>query len=113
MALIGDRAPLDSRFTMPQTSIVLWLGLVLGVVSTVAHVSIATATKFAPASVLAPFNYLEIVSATLLGFLIFDEFPGGMQWLGTGIIVSMGIVVFMRERALERKTALPAVPTGV
>lgn len=110
MAIIGDGAPVDYRFTMPSSTPVLQLAALLGVVSTIAHVSITTATSLAPVSILAPFNYLEIVSATLLGYVFFDEFPGGVQWLGISIIVAMGFVIFVRERALERKSSLPVQP---
>ena len=36
---------------------------------------IVIAFTMAPASVLAPFQYVEIVSATILGYLVFNEFP--------------------------------------
>ncbi|ESR25707.1 hypothetical protein N177_1540 [Lutibaculum baratangense AMV1] len=78
-----------------------WLAA-MGLVSAVTHVLIGFAFQQAPASTLAPFQYLEIISATALGFLVFGDFPDALTWFGTAIIVAAGIYVFMRERRLAR-----------
>ncbi len=77
-------------------------GLLLGVgiAATIAHLFLVSAFARAPASILAPFQYLEIVTATLLGYWIFDDFPDAMKWLGICIIVSSGLFIFWRERQL-------------
>ena len=60
-------------------------------------------TQLAPASVLAPIQYLEIVGATVLGYLIFNDLPDALTFLGIALIVSSGLYVFLRERRLERR----------
>jgi S-adenosylmethionine uptake transporter len=70
----------------------------LGLIGTGAHLLVVNAFKRAPASLLAPFQYLEIISATLLGFLIFGDFPDTATWIGIGIIVGSGLYVLHRER---------------
>jgi S-adenosylmethionine uptake transporter len=70
----------------------------LGVIATIGHLLVVHAFRRAPAGILAPFQYLEIVSATLLGLIFFDDFPDPMTWLGVLIIVSAGLYVFHRER---------------
>ena len=60
------------------------------------------ALSFAPASTLAPLNYLEIVTATTFGFLFFGDFPGGMVWTGIAVIVASGLYVIHRERVADR-----------
>lgn len=50
------------------------------------------------ASLLAPFQYLEIVGATVVGLLVFGDFPDALTWLGTAIILGSGVYVFHRER---------------
>ncbi|SIS49206.1 DMT family transporter [Paracoccus saliphilus] len=50
------------------------------------------------ASLLAPFQYLEIVGATIVGLVVFGDFPDALTWLGTAIILGSGIYVFHRER---------------
>jgi S-adenosylmethionine uptake transporter len=72
----------------------------VGLIATICHLMIVHAFKRAPASVLAPFNYLEIVSATLLSYLVFQDVPGAWKWLGISIIVGSGLYVWWRERQL-------------
>ncbi len=50
------------------------------------------------ASILAPFQYIEIIGATVIGYLVFGDFPDAITWLGAAIILSSGIYVFSRER---------------
>lgn len=83
-----------------------WLMLVgLGVISTAGHLLFVHALKRAPAVVLAPFQYLEIISATLLGLIFFGDFPSPTTWLGIAIIVGAGLYVFQRERQRAKSAA--------
>ena len=83
-----------------------WLLLAaLGLIATSGHLLIVSAFSRASPSILAPFQYLEILGATLLGVLIFDEFPDLATWTGIAIIVASGLYVFHRERRLARATA--------
>ena len=76
-----------------------WLILcVIGVIATICHLMIVLAFQRAPAAVLAPFQYLEIVSATILSYFVFQDVPGGLKWLGIAIIVGSGLYVWWRER---------------
>lgn len=70
----------------------------LGFIATAAHFLVVLAFSAAPASLLAPFQYLEIVSATLLGYLVFGDFPGPTTWIGVAIIIASGGFVLWRER---------------
>lgn len=70
----------------------------IGVIGTSSHLMIVYAFKAAPASLLAPFHYLEIVAATLFGYLVFGDFPDALKWLGIAIIVASGLYVIWRER---------------
>jgi drug/metabolite transporter (DMT)-like permease len=57
--------------------------------------------------VLAPFGYLEIVSATILGFLVFGDFPEAPTWAGIAVIVASGLYIVHRERVTGRSRDLP------
>jgi drug/metabolite transporter (DMT)-like permease len=74
------------------------LVLILGGISAYAHLLVVWAFQKAPASVLAPFQYLEIVSAALLGYVVFAEFPTPSKLLGIAIIIASGLFIFWRER---------------
>lgn len=76
----------------------LLLFVALGLIATLGHVLIAQAFRRAPAGVLAPFQYLEILSATLLGALVFAELPDAVTLLGTTIIIAAGLYVYRGER---------------
>ena len=85
----------------------------LGAVATFGHILVVMAFNRAPVAVLAPFQYLEIISATLLGLLIFGDFPDALTWLGIAIIVGSGLFVFYRERKLARShDASASVPAS-
>ena len=81
----------------------------LGALGSLAHMMVVFAFRYAAAGVLAPFQYLEIISATLLGLLIFGDFPDATTWLGTAVIVGAGLYVFHRERRLARTLKRPPV----
>ena len=87
------------------TGLAVWTLLGVGVVSTISHLMISIALRLAPAATIAPLQYLEIVGATLIGYLVFSDFPNTLTWVGIGIIVSSGLYVFARERRLERLRA--------
>ena len=61
----------------------------------------------AEVAVLAPFQYLEIISATLLGFVLFGDFPDLLTWAGITIIVLSGLYVFYRETKLAQLASDP------
>ncbi|MEM8552387.1 MAG: DMT family transporter [Pseudomonadota bacterium] len=90
---------------------VLPLILLLGLLGTIGQAMLTFAARFAEASLIAPFQYVEIVAATVLGYLIFSEFPDPLTWLGAAIILAAGLYTIHRERkrALLRK---PSVPLG-
>lgn len=76
-----------------------WLLLVgIGFIGFLAHYMVMLAFQKAPVSVLAPISYLEIVSATILGLLLFSDFPDALTWLGIVIIVMSGLYIMHRER---------------
>lgn len=85
----------------------IWTLLGVGVVSTISHLFISFALRFAPAATIAPLQYLEIVFATILGYYIFSDIPDRLTVLGAAIIVGSGLYVFTRERTLGRRPRRP------
>jgi len=70
--------------------------------SAVGHFLIIHAYEHAPASVLAPFSYFEIISATLIGFFVFGDFPSIHTWIGVSVITCSGIYISFRERVIAK-----------
>ena len=94
-------------FIWPTNQQLIWVAY-MGLAATIGHVFIVWAAGNAPASVLAPFQYLEIVTATLLGYLVFNDVPANSTILGSAIIIGSGIYLFHRERLSARGE--PPVP---
>ncbi len=69
----------------------------LGLIATLAHLLIVFAYRRAPISILAPFQYVEIIGATILGVIFFNDFPELITWLGITLIIGSGTYVFHRE----------------
>ena len=99
--------PLDP--VMPDRYYLMML-LGVGLAATVAHIFISFALRYAPSATIAPLQYLEIVSATVLGLLVFGDFPDGLTFLGIAIIVGSGLYVFFREQALSAGQARVPLP---
>jgi len=97
---IADFAP-----SLPDSLFSLVLLLVLGALSGYAHMLVVRAFRLAPLSLLAPFQYFEIISATVLGYAIFGDFPTSSKWLGIAIIVASGLFIIWREHKSRKPKA--------
>ncbi len=77
--------------------------VLMGSVGVLGHFMVVLAFQVAPASLLAPFQYVEIVAAVLLGLVLFDDFPTLSKWFGILVIVCSGLYVFWREQRKATK----------
>lgn len=75
----------------------------LGVLAAAGHYMIIVAHEWASAPQLAPYSYVEMVSATIVGYLLFGDLPAALTWLGIVIIVLSGIVIAWREGYVARR----------
>lgn len=73
--------------------------LSIGLLGTVAHLLMTWSLRYAPSTTLAPMQYLEIPFATILGFLVFGDWPDPMAVVGILITMAAGLYVVLRERA--------------
>jgi drug/metabolite transporter (DMT)-like permease len=94
---VDDFAP-----SLPASWLGLVLLLILGSISGYAHMLVVRAFRLAPLSLLAPFQYFEIISATILGYALFGDFPNVSKWIGILIIVGSGLFIIWRERVQSR-----------
>ena len=96
-----------TSFVWPTSQQLKWVAY-MGLAATIGHIFIVWATGNAPASILAPFQYLEIVTATILGYLVFNDLPEKSTIVGSSIIIVSGIYLFQRERlAAHLKPPVP------
>jgi len=101
--LIGNLAGYEGiAFVMPSVDQAGLLALI-GLISFAAHGLVVAAFQRGNASLLAPLQYIEIVSATLFGYLVFADFPDGPTWIGIALIIGSGLYIAHRERKLKKK----------
>ena len=81
----------DWRQTLAGLGLWDWTVLLsMGLTGGVGHLLQAQSYRLAPASLLAPFMYLQIISASALGWLIWGDFPDRVSWIGIGLICASG-----------------------
>ena len=76
-----------------------WLILCLiGLAGGLGHYLLALAHRYAPASVLGPFLYQQIIWMVLLGYLVFGDVPDAAVLAGGAIVIGSGLYLLARER---------------
>jgi drug/metabolite transporter (DMT)-like permease len=83
---------------LPATPLDWLLFLAIGFFGGVGHYFVGRALQNVPAAVIAPFGYVEIIGTTILGYLIFANFPDFWTWVGIAVIIACGLYVGYRER---------------
>lgn len=80
------------------------LACVMGAVGGLGHYLLAAAHRYAPATVIAPFLYQQVLYMALFGYLVFGDVPDPAVWLGAAIVIASGLYLFAREsRVSSRK----------
>ncbi|CUH61001.1 DMT family transporter [Thalassobacter stenotrophicus] len=86
----------QSTWPIPQGADILWL-FALGALGTLGHLCMTWSLRLAPASTLAPMQYLEIPVATIIGFAAFGDLPNGLAAVGICVTVLTGLYIILRE----------------
>lgn len=97
LVLLSFIAPMEWQAPSAEQWGFLMLASFLGIA---AHVSVIKALSLSEASALQPFNYMMLVWAALIGYLVFGNLPDQFTVLGAGIIVLSGLYAWHRERGL-------------
>jgi len=79
--------------------------IAMGVLGSIAHLLMTWSLRYAPSATLAPMQYLEIPVATLVGLIVFGDFPNALAALGMGITMAAGLYIILREQATQRRLA--------
>jgi drug/metabolite transporter (DMT)-like permease len=79
----------------------IWLFVGIAFFGTAGVTMITQAFRFAPASIIAPFDYSALIWATLLGRMIWNETPDLATYLGAAVIILSGLFIVFRERTKE------------
>lgn len=100
-------AALPFTWVMPDARTWGLMGF-MGFTGAVSHLFMIRAFTLAPASMLAPFGYSQLVWATLVGLAVFGDFPDLWTLVGAAAIILAGLYIWHRERKLGRDLALRA-----
>lgn len=78
----------------------------IAIASVVMHFSIAAAYQNAPATLVAPLEYLYLPIAIIGGYLFFDEKPNATALFGVLIVIAAGLIITWRERKMSQQNKL-------
>jgi drug/metabolite transporter (DMT)-like permease len=100
-AAIGLAPFAIAAWEMPDTWLEWTVACLMGVLGGLGHYLLALAHRYAPASVIAPFLYQQVIYMALFGYLVFGDVPSGWVWLGATVVIGSGLYLFARERARQ------------
>ncbi|MBY6140268.1 DMT family transporter [Leisingera daeponensis] len=86
-----------------------------GLVGGVAQILVTSSYRFAPASMLAPYDYASMIFAIVIGYVWFDEWPTLVMLAGAALVIVGNVLVIWREHrlGLQRGKAKPLIdPKG-
>lgn len=103
-ALVGTvvLSPLVVFVWVTPSPTALLLMASMGLVAATGHFLLIKAFEYATASELSPFNYFEIVGATILSYLFFDFLPSNQGLVGLALVVASGLYVARRTIKINK-----------
>jgi drug/metabolite transporter (DMT)-like permease len=96
----------------PETWVIGLMLLGTGVLGSLGHYFLIAGHRLAPASLLAPFVYTQLLWVVIFGYLVFDHVPTAWTMAGASMVVSSGLYMLWRERRLGKSTASEGVMEG-
>jgi len=92
-------------WTTPASPLVIVLMVLIGAFGSAGHYLLIMAHRLAPAGVLAPFIYSQIVWTTALGYLVFGDVPNHWTMAGAAIVIGSGLYLLYREKVRGSRTS--------
>ena len=87
----------------PQSPFHALMFIVVGIIGGLSHLILIKAYDYAPASRLAPFSYTQLIWVTVMGYLVFGQFPDLWSLIGIGVIMVSGIYIATHQQLTERQ----------
>ncbi len=84
-----------------------------GLLGGTALLTLIAGYRRAPAALVAPFQYSQMVWAIPLGFAIWGDAPDPAKLLGAAVVASSGLFILYRETALGRRPTASLHPNAV
>jgi drug/metabolite transporter (DMT)-like permease len=83
-------------WTIPDLTTLAML-VATGLVGGTGQLFLTEALRRAPVAVVAPFDYTQLVWATIIGFLVWDELPRPATVAGAAVVAASGVYILYRE----------------
>jgi drug/metabolite transporter (DMT)-like permease len=93
----------------PSSWPIAFMLMMVGVLGSLGHFCLIAGHRLAPASVLSPFVYTQLIWVVILGYLVFDHVPTGWTMAGAAMVVGSGLYLLHRERKVGKATTSEAV----
>ena len=100
-ALIGTAlVPLvfPRELMLPREPLHAALFVVIGVLGGLGHFFLIRAHDYAPSSTLSPFMYAQLITALVLGWLVFRQLPDALSFAGMATIAASGLFLILSHR---------------
>jgi len=100
-ALIGSvlvALVFPSQLALPASWFHVALFVLIGVLGGLGHYFLIQAHHFAPTSMLSPFMYAQLLTAIVLGWLVFGQLPDAVAFIGMAAIAASGLLLILRHR---------------
>jgi len=101
VGLIAASIPLPAVWVTPDDPLVILGMIVVGALGWIGHLFLIVAHRYAPAPVLAPFIYTQLIWYIMGGFLVFGDLPSEFTLVGAAIVIGSGLYLLYRERQLK------------
>ena len=75
----------------PQNWAHLGMFAAMGVLGAMGHYCVARALGYAPANIVSPFQYFQLIGSVAVGWLFFGDWPDAGTWIGAAVIVLAGL----------------------
>lgn len=103
-AVVG-LASLPFGWVMPDLQTLILL-ICIGLLGGIGQLLLTEALRRATVAVIAPFDYTQLVWASLIGFFVWQETPQALTWLGALVVAASGIYILWRETRRFRPEGL-------
>ena len=91
-------AVLPFVWTWPGGPLQIAVLVIMGACGALGHYLLIHAHRLAPASILAPFIYTQMIWVVISGYLVFNDLPNHWTLIGGSVVIGSGLYLLYRER---------------
>jgi drug/metabolite transporter (DMT)-like permease len=98
VGFLGTTAILPTVWQTPQSLTIAIVMVAIGAFGAFGHFLLIAAHRLAPAPVLAPYIYTQIVWMVMLGYFVFADVPSRWTLIGASVVIASGLYLLLFER---------------